>query len=210
LDIKLILAILSSSVISSLITAIFTKRSNDQNQQVKYITQERQEWRKEIRDKITAFCNTTEINEMKEYRTYLFLRLNPIDKKDIAIIELMSEIIDAPDDETKKHDLQWKAAALLKHDWERAKREVKFPTILIKPLLITLGLYGYYLCLVKNILGGKIDFQNINLDLFMRKNTVYIVCLCLFLMIFNFTLKTISRMSSLKFKWLNNLFNIRN
>ena len=51
MSIELIIAILGSSVIASIITSFFAKIKNDKTERLQYITKERENWRKELRDK---------------------------------------------------------------------------------------------------------------------------------------------------------------
>jgi len=108
-----------------LITSTFTKLNNDKNYSLKYITEERQKWRIEIRDKISEFCNPTERTNLRILKTEIRLRINPKDDEDQKIVKCMESIIKGDESTREKYreQLEELVSHLLKHDWERAKRE---------------------------------------------------------------------------------------
>ena len=112
-------------IISALIAALVARRNSERAIQIENITKERAKWRDKIREQaLEVHRATTEKNHEKlmELRLALSLNLNPEDKEDRAILDLISEMV--------RHDkgleeFSVRVALLLKHDWERAKREAK-------------------------------------------------------------------------------------
>ena len=109
----MIIAIFSSSLLSVILTAIYTKLINDKNERNKYVTNERQIWRKEIREKTYEVVNKKEISEADI--TFFEIRLNPFDKYDNEIIEKLKG--------NNRVAFSKGIAYLLKHGWERVKWE---------------------------------------------------------------------------------------
>ncbi|MDC7739531.1 hypothetical protein [Bacillus sp. FF-1] len=129
---KILTAIIGSTVLSALITMLYTKFFNEKNHQAKYIIEERQKWRNEIRDKLIDICTTEDLSIVDQCRTFIRLRLNPNDAEDIKIIKCMDEIYEHMKVGSKENylsyqeQLKYLGSILLKHDWERAKQETKF------------------------------------------------------------------------------------
>ncbi|OEF99777.1 hypothetical protein BHF71_00960 [Vulcanibacillus modesticaldus] len=137
MNIETISIALGSSVLASLVTALYTIKVKDKEHIARYIVEERQNWRKDIREKSVKFIEAEPCN--KEKIMYeLQVRLNPHDKHDNEIIELMKNIIKkCADNNCKKNsenenivemeekEFIYKISELLKEDWERAKLEVK-------------------------------------------------------------------------------------
>lgn len=116
---------LASGVIAAIVSALFTKAINDKNQKLKYITEERQNWRKDIREKtekLVTLVYSYPINtaEIKSIKAFFVTRLNPLDDFDLSIIRSVQEISKANID-----DFVLKVSCLLKHDWERVKIETR-------------------------------------------------------------------------------------
>lgn len=118
--------ILTSGVIASLVTAVFSKMSVDKNIRIENITKERQRWREQMRELVK------EVNEAFIYRdsaklriikAALVVRLNPEDSMDKAIVKSIEELPNRWDYPELDEFNQY-MAALLKHDWERVKGEV--------------------------------------------------------------------------------------
>lgn len=119
----IITTVIGSSVVASIIAYLSTQHSSIRSHQAKYIIEERQNWRKDIKENITEFCSSDQINEMNGIKTFISLSLNPCDEEDQKIIACMERIlIDRKEEDLK--ELEKRVAFLLKHDWERAKKEV--------------------------------------------------------------------------------------
>lgn len=157
----LIRTLIGSAVIASIISYLGVQGTN----RLKYITEERSLWRKDLR-KISANLEySTDINTYAESISKLKPMLNPYGKdnllsiqksnksekytlwdgyiwNDINLIETYS--YSSPDFNKANKDLVQRLDLLLKYDWERAKDETK----LKHPILVlTLSLYGILILL---------------------------------------------------------------
>ncbi|KZE65052.1 hypothetical protein AV545_03780 [Paenibacillus jamilae] len=125
--------ILASSVFASTITALIanfiTKKNNDKNLSLKYITEERAKWRQFV--KVSAskiYSNKYESEyEKKQLIAHLIFSLNPLKVKgnllDLKIISLLEIIESGDDNELILKEFRDCIGILLKHDWERSKDE---------------------------------------------------------------------------------------
>ncbi|MFA7549086.1 MAG: hypothetical protein WCY66_09295 [Candidatus Cloacimonadales bacterium] len=127
LDIKTLGLLLSSTVISSLVTAIYTKYRHDKTDKLRHITNERKRWRDDIRSatvhvvkKSFSPDENNIFSSMQEAKAFFQTRLNPYDKHDNLILECFDLQNDCVKNGFEEH-----IARLLKHDWERSKNEVK-------------------------------------------------------------------------------------
>lgn len=124
--IETLLVSLFSGFAGSLITASITKSINEKNQKLKYVTEERQKWRAEIREETTKLAKNLFYNEsnneseLERIKAFFKIRLNPIDDYDKDIIKKLENI-----NRDTINDFVLKISCLLKHDWERAKKEAK-------------------------------------------------------------------------------------
>ncbi|WP_461206110.1 hypothetical protein [Clostridium sp. DL1XJH146] len=125
---EIVLATLGSSVIAAVITSFFMIKAKDKDHRAKHIIEERQNWRKDIREKSVRFIDETDKKNKKKIMYELQLRLNPLSSDDNGIIESMKNILESEDqnniDEEEEKFIK-KIACLLKEDWERSKIEVK-------------------------------------------------------------------------------------
>lgn len=122
--IKIITLILGSGFFAASITALITKKNNDKNNMLKYITDERQKWRILIKEKIVELVTTTNNKTKQKIIAELQLNLNPNDEEDKKIIEVAKKFLNnSGDNKENKEKILELAANLLKHDWERAKAE---------------------------------------------------------------------------------------
>ena len=135
---KIVGIVLGSSVFAALVTAFFTRKSHEETVALKYITEERAKWREKIKETMTALneaVNSPQLNgerltKTRKASTYLKLSLNPDPKHklDNEILECIKKLCDAPSYE-RFSTLEEKVSILLKHDWERAKREAHAPIL---------------------------------------------------------------------------------
>ncbi|MFD1171217.1 hypothetical protein [Oceanobacillus picturae] len=125
ISMQVLIALISSSVISAFITSIFVKLNNDRNLQLKYITEERQKWRNQIKENVSLLVSNSYENdkELKRIVTFLLLSVNPNDEEDVKIINCLNNILINNNDDNEKNKLIELIQQLLKHDWERAKKE---------------------------------------------------------------------------------------
>lgn len=136
--------ILSSTVISGIITALFNMMQHNNTNSLKYITEERQKWREKIRDiakNIEAYQYSSDDKDkqkLKEILVELKVNINPYGKgKDTAYmedghiwamiekLEGIQETQDKDEFSRDKNKLIDYLSYLLKYDWERAKYEVE-------------------------------------------------------------------------------------
>lgn len=115
--------ILSSGVVAAIVSYLSTQHINIRSHKVKYITEERQRWRHDIKQSIAEFCSTEDQVKRSELKTFITLSLNPCDKEDQKIVACLNVLLEGRNDE-KLQELEKIVAFLLKHDWERAKNEV--------------------------------------------------------------------------------------
>ncbi|XDF78611.1 hypothetical protein AAFX60_005620 [Aliivibrio fischeri] len=127
-----------------MLTAIYTRKSHEENMVIKYITDERRKWRENIKSIMADLSEAVQSSALndgnkiktRKLATYLKLSINhdPKHKIDNCILGIITELCDNPNYEKFK-ELEREVAFLLKHDWERAKIEAK-PSI--SPLLLIL------------------------------------------------------------------------
>ncbi|PZT57380.1 hypothetical protein [Paenibacillus silvae] len=130
-----ILAILSSSFLAAVATGYVNNRINNKNVSLKYITEERAIWRKNIKEtmsKLYAEALKEKPNEqlIREMATFMIINLNPQDKPknklDREITKLLFQIEKGNRrDEDSLVLLRYMVSVLMKHDWERSKNETK-------------------------------------------------------------------------------------
>jgi hypothetical protein len=150
--------ILGSSVLASLIAALFSRQIHSETVALKYITEERAKWRENIKSEmrnlcaaIHAQCNVAcKLAEIRKISTYIKLNLNPDPKEtlDNKIIIILAELCEKPSYDKFK-ELEAKVQHLLKHDWERAKVESKniFAWHSCLPMALALSWLAFYLFL---------------------------------------------------------------
>jgi len=120
---EIVKIILTSSVVASVIAAFVSTWVGQRKISIENITQERTKWREKIRERSLevhiAIINKDKV-ALEKLHAEFSLIVNP--KKDIEILNC----IKVPNDE-KEIDLSnefiSRTSLLLKHDWERAKKE---------------------------------------------------------------------------------------
>lgn len=115
--------ILSSSVVAAIVSYLSTQHTSIRSHKVKYITEERQRWRHDLKQSVAEFCSSTDQQEKERLKTFITLSLNPCDTEDQKIVNCLEALLGVRNDE-KLQELEKQVAFLLKHDWERAKGEV--------------------------------------------------------------------------------------
>ena len=125
ISVQVLVALISSSVISAIISSVITKINNDRNLKLKYITEERQKWRTQIKDKISTIISGSHKDgkELEKLIVEVQLSLNPNDEEDKKIVKCLKKILTNNNDVQAKDNLIELIEQLLKHDWERAKGE---------------------------------------------------------------------------------------
>ncbi|WP_274642361.1 hypothetical protein [Pseudomonas serbica] len=122
--------LLSSAVVSALVGGFVSLRASERNIQIENITQERAKWREQIRvnalkvHRTVSKAATPEVKTpLAELRLVFELLLNPLDPEDIAILKCIEGLSECTEPEKRLPEFSKRVAYLLKHDWERAKRE---------------------------------------------------------------------------------------
>ena len=133
-ELKIIIAVIGSSVLASLVTAIFSKIYQSKAITVRYVTEEREKWRESLKlamAELSGFVNLPDNNEEKlrsirEKSTYIKLCLNPSAKHvaDATALKKLDQICNSPSYRNFKK-LEVEIQAILKHDWERVKFETQ-------------------------------------------------------------------------------------
>lgn len=125
ISMQVLIALISSTVISAIITSIVIKINNDRDLRLKYITEERQKWRGQIKENVSLLVSNSYQGdkELKRLVAYILLSINPNDEEDMKIASCLNDILINSKDENAKNKLIELIQQLLKHDWERAKRE---------------------------------------------------------------------------------------
>lgn len=132
---SVLLTILTSTVISALVTVLAEYLNSRRANMLKYITEERKNWRDEMR-KIVEDVETSNCDNIGMSITRLKVRINAYGcfaygnfHKDGHIWEIIGQLeqkrVSEVFFETKKRQLIEYISLLLKFDWERSKREVK-------------------------------------------------------------------------------------
>ena len=135
---SILAAVFGSAVIASVITSLFTKVQSDKSAKINNIIKERKIWRDKLRDLVVEVVACTQRQDSQgiaSAEASLVVLLNPVDKKDLAIIEALNRIPAAWSGECLQEFMD-RVSYLLKHDWERAKQET---TTRISPQTLALA-----------------------------------------------------------------------
>ncbi|AIA73515.1 hypothetical protein FF32_01265 [Halomonas campaniensis] len=120
--------ILSSGVVAGLVAGLVTLRTSERKIAIENITQQRQQWREKIRDvaqRIKSSYKKDEKEELQSQYVEMQLLLNPEDVDDRSILDTIWSMAEESAPGVLHIELAEKLSLLLKHDWERAKREAK-------------------------------------------------------------------------------------
>lgn len=136
MDHKIIVGIFSvlATIIGIIIGAISTQVAVQRRIQMENVTQERAKWREKIR------CLASEVHQvimtegednckkqkLLRLKNMFHIRLNPYDCHDNEILEIIDPKCEQEREERAKRFGEL-VSSLLKHDWDRAKEEVKHP-----------------------------------------------------------------------------------
>jgi hypothetical protein len=115
--------LLASTVVAAIVSGIVAVLTSERHLASENVIQERKNWREHVREIAAQVydainCGESDANKFRELRAKLALRLNPHDADDQEILALV-----APGDATRAEEFNRRVALLLKHDWERAKRD---------------------------------------------------------------------------------------
>lgn len=109
---------------SSLIVGLVTKAVNDKNQRLKYVTEERAKWRNAVKKKAAKIYASENDSNIQALIAELQMNLNPYpENEDSTIIHYLKLIEQYPKDKEWKEQFILHISYMLKHDWERSKRE---------------------------------------------------------------------------------------
>lgn len=129
---EVITAILTSSIIASLISAVVAYFQFKKNNQLIYITGERQKWREDIRTIAERIEESKTLEDIEKTLVDLKVRINAYGKnsddimQDSHIWEIINKLETESDDyENTKKLLILYLSNLLKVDWEKSKEEVR-------------------------------------------------------------------------------------
>lgn len=164
----IILAILGSSVLSSIITAVFGILQRKKQDTVNYIAEERKNWREKIRVIADNIKNSEFQGEGKknisEYLLQLQMNINTygkFDKTDYMhdghiweIVDILQCVDNEENFEKNKNLLLIYISLMLKEDWERSKNEVKGYSRILCYVILHLSvsvLIGVYYFLILNL-----------------------------------------------------------
>ncbi|ELA8137806.1 hypothetical protein ACEWBT_23810 [Vibrio parahaemolyticus] len=155
--------ILGSGIFGSLITLLFTRYDKDKSIIIQNVTQERQKWREKIRDLVVEINeNSIENNWQKvtEARAQLQVLINPYDENDKDIIDRIVTL-EVNKDTSALLEINDSISRLLKHDWERVKKETTF-FITAKGLMlaaITVAILGFVFTLTGYDFDGMTSLE---------------------------------------------------
>lgn len=164
----IILAILGSSVLSSIITAVFGIFQRKKQDTVNYIAEERKNWREKIRVIADNIKNSEFQGEGKknisEYLLQLQMNINTygkFNKTDYMhdghiweIVDILQCLDNEENFEKNKKLLLIYISLMLKEDWERSKNEVKGYSRILHYVILHLSvsvLIGVYYFLILNL-----------------------------------------------------------
>jgi hypothetical protein len=120
--------ILSSGVVAGLVAGLTTLRTTERKIAIENITQQRQLWRNNVREKcieaVESFSKNDTPRILKLYIEFQLI-LNPQDVNDKSILDTLWDMQSKNADSEIVVELSEKLSLLLKHDWERAKLEAK-------------------------------------------------------------------------------------
>ena len=119
-------------MVSSIITSSFTFKTGERKIEIENITDQRKQWRDKIRElslQIKSASESSDSNKLENLYVELKLLLNPTDESDQDILKTLWSLISSEETESNKKEVYFKLvdqmSLLLKHDWERAKKEAR-------------------------------------------------------------------------------------
>jgi hypothetical protein len=133
-DLKIIIAVIGSSVLAALVTALFSRLHQSKSITVRYVTEEREKWRESLKlamSELSGFVNLpdsddSKLKSIRKTSTYIKLCLNPNPKHltDVTALSKIEELCHSPSYEIF-NNLEKEIQLILKHDWERVKFETQ-------------------------------------------------------------------------------------
>src|SRR5438045_1265445 len=116
-----------AGIVGAAIGGAVSLRTNTRSIKVENITKERAKWRDDVRKKSLAIHQDAikgDVVALEEHHLEFSLILNPFDKEDRAILHAIRSL-KSKADESHLTEFADRISLLLKHDWERAKREAE-------------------------------------------------------------------------------------
>lgn len=118
----------ASAVIAALVSGWVSLRNSARVIQAEYITGERAKWRDRVRCvalKVHEAAGSGDTNRLAELLLELTLFLNVKDPMDAEILDLVRSLRISQKAQAPPSEFGERIALLLKHDWDRAKREAQ-------------------------------------------------------------------------------------
>jgi hypothetical protein len=114
-----------AALVGSFVAALFSLLTSERRIAAENVIQERKNWRDKIRalssevfEALLRLDGDDRENTLRSLRAKFSLLLNPHDAMDQAILTLIAQ-----DSRERAEEFTQRVGLLLKHDWERAKRE---------------------------------------------------------------------------------------
>jgi hypothetical protein len=118
----------TSAVVAAVVSGFVSRRNTDRTIQIENITKERAKWRDKIRTmaaEVRQAAAVKDASKLAGLRLDFSLSLNPFDKEDQEILNVISRLSQSEHSDQSVQDFFDRVALLLKHDWDRAKCEAK-------------------------------------------------------------------------------------
>ncbi|WP_417069214.1 hypothetical protein [Niveibacterium terrae] len=118
--------VLSSTVLAGIVAALVSLRCSERKIHVENVTQERAKWRGAMRalaEELIKAAREANAKKVERQCALLALNVNPFDSEDKGLVETARKLSGAADIDSHVFEFTDRMALLLKHDWERAKRE---------------------------------------------------------------------------------------
>lgn len=120
--------VLSSTLLAALVAALVSHHSSERKIHAENVTQERAKWRnamRELADEINKAARAGDSKEIGLRCAQLALNVNPFDLEDKGLVQAAESLAAPSDLNASVREFTDRIALLLKHDWERAKREAQ-------------------------------------------------------------------------------------
>lgn len=120
--------LISSSVVAGLVGALIALRNSERKIQVENVTGERAKWRAAMRELAADLAASAQAQNQQKVvllSGQLELNLNPFDEEDKALVTSARNLASGEKLDEHTREFWGRMALLLKHDWDRAKREAQ-------------------------------------------------------------------------------------
>ncbi|MDD3621520.1 MAG: hypothetical protein PHQ81_03860 [Methanofollis sp.] len=216
MDTSIMLNVLSSTVVAALISAFVSILTHNKSNKLKYITEERQKWRRELRAAAIALrrignnererdeekgrdkkkekerddANEIRFKTVAEAKTFFQVRLNPYDKEDMKLLRLIREEKDGRISADDLDELSKAISWLLKHDWERVKLEASSLKLafIFKLILILLITFLSFMLVSPSMFYNVIHAPIIDTTYIKSISLLYVFVLILLLVVVSLSL----------------------